>query len=144
MRNTYSPWAELAATPDLVLEWEPMHGRVGEYVHAHRLIRLDPRMPRRQARAVLCHELRHAEFGHTSTTCGRVNLRQEQYADQEAARLLIDVRDLADAMVLHGQHISATAVELRVSDRLLRVRLHRLHPSERHYLTRRLAQPHEE
>lgn len=137
--NPYSPWADLAGRPDLTLEWRELVGRVGEYLHAERLIRLDPRMPRRQARAVLAHELRHADAGDTHTMCARVNLRQEQRADREAARLLIDVRDLGEAMAHHGQaHRSAIAVELRVSDRLLGVRLAGLHPSERHYLTRRL------
>lgn len=138
MRNTYSPWAELAAT-DLTLEWRPMSGRLGEYVHHLGLIRLDPRMPRRQARSVLCHELRHHKAGDWLTPCERVNLRQEQVADTNAARLLIDIRDLGEALAFHDEHLSATAVELRVSDHLLRVRLKHLHASERHYLTRRLT-----
>ena len=139
MSSAYSPWADLAARPDLTLVWQPMVGRVGEYVHALRLIRLDPRMPRRQARAVLAHELRHADAADTLTQCAHVNLRQEQRADRTAARLLIDVHQLADAMVLHDRRHSAVAVELHVSDRLLGVRLDHLHPSERAFLTRRLA-----
>ena len=77
-------------------------------------------------------ELRHAAAGDTHTTCDRTNLRQEQAADHRAARMMIDVRDLARAMVVHECHHSAVAVELHVSDRLLGVRLDHLHPSERH------------
>lgn len=138
MINTYSPWAELASLPDLKLEWHELRGRLGEYLHGEQKIRLDPRMPRRQQRAVLCHELRHHRAGDERTVCGRVDLRQEQRADREAARLLIDVRDLGEALAIHDQHLSATAVELRVSDAMLRVRLRHLHPAERHYLSRRL------
>lgn len=139
MHNTYSPWAELSTLSDLTLEWRHLTGRVGEYLHRERKIHLDPRAPRRQLRSVLCHELRHAEAGDRLTHCGRVNLRQEQAADQKAARLMIDVRDLGDAMVLHANHLSAIAVELRVSDALLRVRRDHLHPSEKSYLRQRLA-----
>lgn len=139
MHNTYSPWADLSARPDLTLEWRRMADRLGEYLHGERLIRLDPRLPRRQARAVLAHELAHARACDVLTHCSRVNLRQEQLADREAARLLIDVRDLGNALALHAHHLSATAVELRVSDKLLRVRLNYLHPAERGYLAGRLA-----
>lgn len=138
MLNTYSPWDELTAHADLDLHWREMHDRVGQYEHGLRRITLDPRMPRRQIRSVLCHELRHAEAGDEHTACSRTNLRQEQAADQRAARLLVDVRDLARAMVLHDCHHSAVAVELRVSDRLLGVRLEHLHPSERHWINGQL------
>lgn len=134
MLNTYSPWDELVARPEIELCWREMHDRVGQYHHGLRRITLDPRMPKRQRRSVLCHELRHAEAGDEHTACDRANLRQEQAADQRAARLLIDVRDLARAMVVHDCHHSAVAVELHVSDRLLSVRLDHLHPSERHWL----------
>jgi Zn-dependent peptidase ImmA (M78 family) len=95
-------------------------------------------MPRRQERSVLCHELRHAQFEDVHTFCGAVNKWQEQRADSEAARLLIDVHDLADALLVHQQHLPAVAVALRVSINMLEVRLKRLHPSERHLITRRL------
>lgn len=135
MLNAYSPWDELAAHGDgLDLEWREMRGRAGQYRHDLRRITLDPRMPRRQIRSVLCHELRHAEAGDEHTACSRTNLRQEQVADQRAARLMVDVRDLARALVIHECHHSAAAVELRVSDRLLGVRLDHLHPSERHWI----------
>lgn len=135
MLNTYSPWDELASYGRrLDLRWHPLAARAGQYEHHLRRITLDPRMPRRQIRSVLCHELRHAEAGDEHTACDRANLRQEQAADQRAARMMVDVRDLARAMVLHDCHHSAVAVELRVSDRLLGVRLDHLHPSERHWL----------
>ena len=139
MRNTYSPWEELASLPHIELRREPIAGgRLGEYVHHLSLIRLDPTMPRRQARSVLCHELRHHEYSDQHTFCDQVNRWQEIRADAEAARLLIDVRDLADALLVHQQHLPAVAIALRVSIDMLEVRLKRLHPSERHLITRRL------
>lgn len=142
MRNTYSPWEELAGLPHIELRREPLEGgRLGEYVHHLSLIRLDPRMPRRQARSVLCHELMHVRYGDVRTFCDQVNRWQELRADHEAARLLIDIHDLADALLVHSQHLPAVAIALRVSIDLLEVRLKRLHPSERHLITRRLELP---
>lgn len=143
MHGDYSPWRELATMPTLELRREPpvRPGAVGEYVrsggrHGAGLIRLHPAMPRRQARSVLCHELRHHEYQHVG-----MSVRQEFIADTTAARLLIDLRDLADALILHDHHRSAAAVELRVGDDVVTTRLKRLHPSEYHWLKNRLAEP---
>lgn len=139
MRNTYSPWAELSQL-DLELAWGPLPPRrLGEYYRDRGLIVLNPAMPRRQARSVLCHELRHHEFGDTGVHCSTTERRQELRADKAASRLLIDVHDLADAVVLHDHHQGGVAVELRVSMSMLATRLRYLHPSEVHYLRRRCA-----
>lgn len=138
MRNTYSPWSELADLPHLELRREPPEGgNLGEYDPGSGIIRLHPRMPRRQARSVLCHELRHFEAKDTPTDCVRTTLRQEFLADSRAARLLIDYRDLADAMVIHEQNRSAVAVELDVSLDLVQVRLKHLWRREWDYLVSR-------
>lgn len=135
MHNTYSPWRELASLPHIELRREPpARGALGEYVHHQRIIRLHPAMSRRQARSVLCHELRHAEAGDEG-----FSLRQEYLADTRAARLLVDVRDLADAMTAHDQHRSAVAVELGVSVDVVNVRLKHLWRREWEYLRRRIA-----
>lgn len=135
MRNAYSPWGELAGLPDLVLRREkPADGLLGEYRHEERLILLDPQMPRHQARSVLCHELRHHEAADLPAASAAQRLKQEYLADSGAARLLIDVRDLGDALVLHDQHRGAVATELRVSLHMVQTRLKHLHPSEWHFL----------
>lgn len=126
--------------PHIELRREPIGwGRLGEYIHHLSLIRLDPTMPRRQERSVLCHELRHVVHEDVTTACGSTNRRQERRADAEASRLLIDVEDLADALLIHSQDLRATAVALRVSFHMVETRIKRLHPSERHLITRRLA-----
>ncbi len=144
MRNTYSPWEELASLPHIELRHEHIgFGRLGEYIHHQSLIRLEPSMPRRQARAVLCHELQHVRYADVNTFCDSINRWQEMRADAGAARLLIDIHDLADALLIHDQNIPAAAQSLRVSVHCLEVRLRRLHPTERHLLTRHLQQPWE-
>lgn len=86
---------------------------------------------------MLCHELRHHEAADTATDCLRTTLRQEFLADTRAARLLIDYRDLADALVLHDQNRSAAAVELNVSLDLVQVRLKHLWRREWDYIVSR-------
>lgn len=146
MQNTYSPWGELASLPQIELRREPPpSGRLGEYVlgggiHGGGLIRLHPAMPRRQLRSVLCHELRHHEFRDVGTTCEKTTAKQERRADSAAARLLVNLHDLADAMIIHARHASAVAVELRVSLDVVQTRISRLHPAERALLRRRLAE----
>lgn len=141
MFNSYSPWGELSLQPHLSLRWALFDDpdQLGAYDHETLTITLASDLCRRQARSVLAHELRHAEYGDTSTDCRLVNVRQEQRADREAAWLMIDIRDLARAMVVHSGHVSAAAVELSVSDELLRVRLDSLHPLERGYLSRHMS-----
>lgn len=140
MINQYSPWAELASLPHLKLLREPPgDGLLGDYDDRSGVIRLDPRMPRRQARSVLCHEIRHHEAADVATDCVRTTLRQEFLADTRAARLLVDCRDLADAMIIHDQVQSAVSVELGVSLDVVQVRLKHLWRLEWDYLRRRLA-----
>lgn len=134
----YSPWADLASRPEVALEWADLRDRLGEYVHDLQLIRLRRGMLRRQARSVLAHELRHHDASDTPTGCPVLDARQENRADREAARLLIDLRDLGDALALHDGHLGAVAVELYVSRAAVENRLRHLRPSERHWLHRRL------
>lgn len=130
----YSPWADLAAQPDLSLVYESRRitGHRGLYDHRTRTITLDPGLVRRQARSVLAHELRHAFH----SDMGHGNPVQENRADREAARLMIDVRDLGRALQLHDEHHESVAIELNVSNYLLGVRLKALHPSEAHLIRR--------
>lgn len=138
MIERYSPWAEVASIPDLIVEWttELPAGQLGEYDHDYRLILLRKGMARRQARFVLCHELRHAEHGDVTTCLPHVNSRQETRADREAARLLIHLEDLRRAVAIHGHHRSAVAVELGVADEALAIRLEHMQPAERMALKR--------
>lgn len=130
--NKYSPWADLAAQPELTLVYRPISGHLGLYDDQTKTITLDPRMVRRQCRSVLAHELRHAFH----CDRGHGNPVQENRADREAARLMIGIRDLGRALLLHDEHHESVAIELNVSNYLLGVRLKALHPSEAHLLRR--------
>lgn len=140
MRNKYSPWGELADLPHITIEWRQMIGKLGEYVHDRSVILLDPRMKRHQRRSVLCHELRHAIAGDEPVECEIAHRRRELRTDRAAARLLIDLHDLGDALALHDGHAGAVAQELDVALDVVWCRINALHPSERHYLARRLSE----
>lgn len=141
MRNTYSPWRDLANRPQIDLVWRPLpDGILGKYEHHLLRITLDPRMPRRQSRSVLAHELVHDEEADVHTACAHIAHRQESRANQRAARRLIDIHDLGDVMVTCDNHLSAMAVELHVSDALLRIRRDTLTATERHHLRGRLSE----
>lgn len=78
-----------------------------------------------QERCVLAHELEHVLAGDTGCATGALAARQERRADREAARKLIAISDLC-AVAQWADDVRVAAVELRVTERLLRVRLNEL------------------
>lgn len=78
-------------------------------------IRIEPGMSTRATCSVLAHELGHAVLGHVPTSDRSVRGRQEQRADEWAARLLISPRSYADAEQLRGPHAASLAFELGVT-----------------------------
>lgn len=100
---TYNPWADLASREHLVLErriFPDDDGRVG-YCEPGRIV-LDHLQRRTQARCTLAHELAHIDLGHLTLppdTPKYVRTRQEVEADQLAARRLITVEQLGDAIL---------------------------------------------
>ena len=92
--------------------WSPEHGRV---VVASGLSQV-------QERCVLAHELEHVYA--RDADCGGLGerIRQERSADREAARKLIAISDLAE-VAQWAPDMHTAAAELRVTERLLEVRL---------------------
>lgn len=94
-------------------------------------------MLQRERRTVLAHELIHLERG--ATVC---DAREEAAVEQEAARRLIPIDELASALAW-TRNVDELAEELWVDAALVRCRMAHLHPSERHYLRRRLEHTEE-
>jgi hypothetical protein len=105
---------------------------------------LDDRLTRTERRCVLAHELAHPDLGHMHQAAGsgpgtgRIARRDEEEADQLAARRLIALGDMADAAVSASCRYEL-AESLDVTAELLAVRIQHLHPAERGAVTRRLA-----
>jgi len=64
--------------------------------------------------------------------------REEIAVEREAARRLIDIRKLGEAMAWSSDPVTV-AEELWVDELMLKARLEGLHPAERAYLRDRLA-----
>lgn len=98
------------------VEWADLgECRRGEYRHHQRLIIINRRLTRPQATATLAHECAHAEFGDTGSTP-----RLERRASEYGASLIIPAWEYARAERLHGPHAGAIAVELGVTEHLIR------------------------
>lgn len=95
---------------------------------------MDPLLLQAERRSALTHELGHIERGPFP---GWATDREERAVDAAAARQLIDIRALGDALVW-SQDPHEVAEELWVDVPTLEARIAHLHPSERHYLRRRL------
>jgi Zn-dependent peptidase ImmA (M78 family) len=85
-----------------------------------RTIRVSPGMSARATRSVLAHELAHAVLGHVPAPHGALQrVRQEQRADEWAARLLISPAAYAEAEATRGPHPASLAFELGVTVELV-------------------------
>ncbi|WP_200942131.1 ImmA/IrrE family metallo-endopeptidase [Angustibacter sp. Root456] len=126
-RTAWSPWAELARRPDILLHRCRLDEGRGWWCPDERVILLDDRLDRRAARCVLAHELGHVVLGHTGlpdvTGADRLSARAEVAADQWAARRLVPRPELRRALALYPDDEAAAAAELDVTAEMLRVRL---------------------
>lgn len=126
------PWEELAAT-DLILDRAPI-AQLGRYYHYRRAIVIRSGLLVVEERAVLWHELVHADRGDT-TPCPALEGKQEASCTREAARRAIPFTSLVEAH--RGAHCRAEVADaLKTTEALLQVRLDGLHPAERAALRR--------
>lgn len=109
-------------------------GILGLTDHARRTVTLAHGMTQAERRCTIAHETEHIHRGSVPTAYA---VREEEAVDHNVARLLIDVRDLGEALAWALDEHEA-ADELWVDVATLRARLRHLHPCERHYLRRRL------
>lgn len=80
-----------------------LHGVWGMYDLPNHTIYLDDRLNGTQRRCTLTHETIHAERGDTALPDTVLNARQERLVHQEAARRLIPVDDLVEAVRWAGE-----------------------------------------
>lgn len=131
----FNPWRALRDRPHIRVLWEPMEDLLGTWDSARSVITLHPGQSQRQRRCTLAHELIHAELDHD----GPCDEATERTVHAQAARRLITLDALGEALAFCGEDAHALADELWVDLDTLRTRLDHLHPSERGYLLRRMA-----
>ena len=98
---------------------------------------LNRRLRQVERRCTICHELVHIERGPLPDD-DRLAAREESAVEREAARRLIELQPLGEALAW-SRHISEAADALWVTEDVLRVRLDHLSCSEASYLAERLA-----
>lgn len=139
----YHPWRHLSCLAHITVRWtrddEELDGALGWFYLDRDEIVMDDRQTQVQRRSTLAHELVHAE--RRDEPCGSLILdwRQELAVSQLAARRLIPIRALGEALAWAAD-VDEAADELWVDADTLRVRLAHLHPAERAYLKRRLEE----
>jgi Zn-dependent peptidase ImmA (M78 family) len=143
----YHPWRQLRSLPSVDVIWSRddvlLDGAQAWWYADRDMIVMDSRLKQVDRRCALAHELAHRERGDRPCGLDWFDARQEAAADLMAARWLIS-RDALLAALRWSDDRHEIADELWVTVDLLRVRLDGLHPSERHYLRRRLAEQEEE
>lgn len=128
---SYSPWGTLAKMPEIELVFADLPDDLGWYDPEKNQIALDRNQSRRQMRCTLEHELEHARRGDedTSHVSPVLAARQEIAASTRAARNLISLDDLVDAL-LFSQDECELAEELNVDEDTVKLRLLTLSPEE--------------
>lgn len=132
---SFHPWRRLREMAEWTLVFAPLPpGMRGRCHWPSKTITLRPGMTQSQRRTTLTHELEHVARGPVRVVYAEA---EERRVDQQAARHLITLHALGEALAW-SQDIHEVAEELWTTPRMVRVRLQHLHPSERHYLARRL------
>jgi hypothetical protein len=137
-RHGYDPWQDLRENwPEIQLGIEALPGNLlGELSYPRIVLRAGTSAAQR--RCTLAHEIVHLERG--VRDCGPWAAREELYVHDAAARRLLPVAALADAICVLGssQDVPALAELLDVDGETLRLRLHRLGRTERRVVQSRL------
>lgn len=138
----YSPWAHVHRLPDVLVVLDDLEHADAYWEPDERVILLDRRLGQAERRCRLAHELAHLEAGDELCAHGpdahRLGGRQERRADALAARRLIPLDDLADALAW-ALHVGEVAEHLHVDGRTVRARLRSLTDAEKDYIERRIA-----
>lgn len=130
------PWRRLRDLAHVRLLWHD-GGPKGITNFANQTISLRRGMTQAERRSTVLHECLHVERGPVLSTLAA---REELRVEKETARLLLaDLERLGDALAW-AHDLAEAADELWVDEQLLRCRLNHLHPAERGYLKRRLAE----
>lgn len=134
----YSPWRHLRSLTHVRLDFTDddrlLDGADARYYATVDRMLMDRRLDLQvERRCALAHELGHALRGDLPCGDDVLDARQEALVEQWAARKLIDLHALADALKWSDDP-SEIADALWVTVELIMVRVQHLHPAERAYL----------
>lgn len=136
---TYDPWRDAAERhPQVHIERCDCQPFRGAWVPDERVILLERTLLRPERHEVLAHEIAHVDLGHRPTGHRWFDRRQERQADQLAARRLVHVQQLADAIAegALGPDEAGAAMDLPAS--VVRRRVLQLTAEEKSYIQERI------
>ncbi|WP_157226766.1 ImmA/IrrE family metallo-endopeptidase [Gordonia soli] len=124
----YHPWRH-ARDLDIAIEFVPnLRARA---TYSAGLIQIRAGLSQRERRAAVAHEIVHYERGDDGVACSRWHLQKlERQVHLEAARRLITIEDLADAVIGEPDY-PCMAQKLWVDDYTFRLRLAYVSDEER-------------
>lgn len=128
---TYNPWRDLRDRyPHIHVELHPIAPANAFWAIDLDIVIVNSALSRAERRFALAHEIAHMDVGDRAVDLCWFSTRQETAADRLAARRLVRVCDLADAVRwCHGP--AEVAAELEVPHDVLALRWRWMHPSER-------------
>lgn len=128
----YCPWADLGERhPNVHVDRHDIHPARAAWVSEESVIIIDRRLLADERRVVLAHEIAHIDLGHRDSGIPWFDDRLEREANLLAARRLIDVDELAAALV-YCRDDRELAAELRVDIATVLTRRAALSQTERH------------
>jgi hypothetical protein len=133
----YSPWRHLGRLDHVQLTFDLLPGQDGCWRPADAEVVLDRRLTQAERRSTLAHELVHAEHNDEPCACPVAGAKQERRADETAARRLITLDQLADALAWTSDG-HQLADELWVDVATVHCRLATLTEAERMYVSQRI------
>lgn len=138
MSHLHHPWRLFRTLTDWTLRWDWLPDDVwGQTCHVTRTVTLHVALSQAERRCTIQHEMEHIHRG--PIPAGREDW-EEAIVDRRTARAMLpDVREVGDALAWSPNLIVASN-ELWVDEFILEERLRSLHPSEKHFLRRRLQE----
>jgi hypothetical protein len=140
---TYDPWAAAQGMPELTVAVTRLPAGSAWWLPDVQGIALDDRLTQAERRAALAHELEHAVAGDTcllgqGPDGDRLHRRRERHTDERAARRLIDLDELAEALAWCSS-LAEVAEHLHVDERTVLARISALTENEKTHIERRIA-----
>lgn len=134
----HDPWTAFAALTTWTLVWRHLpDGYYGFTNFLTRTVTLHNDLTQAERRCTIAHETEHILRGPIPSV-DRMEA-EELAVNKAASRKLIEVHTMAEALA-HATDTQEAADALWVDLDMLNIRLHHLHPAERAFIKRRLAQ----
>jgi Zn-dependent peptidase ImmA (M78 family) len=144
--DNYSPWDHVSSLPEVLVAFDRLEHADAYWEPDQQVILLDSRLSQAARRSRLAHELAHLDRGdeclNGSGDAERLARRQERRAEELAARRMIPLDQLADALCW-AWHSGEIAEALNVDEALVVSRILTSTDTEKQAIEKRVAEKEE-